>query len=237
MHCRIICDFDGTIALEDVTDILLERFALPEWRAIEDDWKQGRIGSRECMLRQVDLLRARPEELDECLDGVAIDPGFPGFVATAAKLGCELLVVSDGLDYAIRRVLGRHGLDQLPIMANRLELTGPDRWRLGFPHASDGCAKGSGTCKCRIATNGVGETSLRVLIGDGASDFCAATSVHMVLAKDKLLEHCRANGLPHLGFTGFAEVGRLLADLLRSPAGRMPAAAALTVPALEFESE
>lgn len=223
MQCRIICDFDGTIALEDVTDTLLERFALPEWRSIEDDWKAGRIGSRECMLRQVALLRARPDEVDRCLDQVAIDPGFPRFVTTAARLGCELLVVSDGLDYAIRRVLGRHGLDHLPILANRLELLGADRWRLGFPHASDGCAKGSGTCKCNIATGNGGEGRLRVLIGDGASDFCATTSVHMVFAKDRLLEHCRANALPHVGFTGFAEVGRLLADLLAAPAAMAPA--------------
>jgi 2,3-diketo-5-methylthio-1-phosphopentane phosphatase len=228
MQCRIICDFDGTIALEDVTDTLLERFALPEWRSIEDDWKAGRIGSRECMLRQVALLRAAPEQIDRCLDQVAIDPGFPRFVATAAKLGCELLVVSDGLDYAIRRVLGRFGLDHLPIMANRLELTGTDRWRLGFPHASDNCAKGSGTCKCAIATRNGGEARLRVLIGDGASDFCAATSVHMVFAKDRLLDHCRANALPHVGFTGFAEVGRLLADLVAKPTATM-------TPALELE--
>jgi 2-hydroxy-3-keto-5-methylthiopentenyl-1-phosphate phosphatase len=223
MQCRIICDFDGTIALEDVTDTLLERFALPEWQRIEDDWKAGRIGSRECMLRQVALLRATPGQIDQCLDEVAIDPGFPRFVATAAKLGCELLVVSDGLDYAIRRVLGRFGLDRLPILANRLELTGSDRWRLGFPHASDGCAKGSGTCKCNIATRNGGDARLRVLIGDGASDFCAATSVHMVFAKDRLLDHCRANALPHVGFTGFAEVGRLLADLLHTPAAMTPA--------------
>jgi 2,3-diketo-5-methylthio-1-phosphopentane phosphatase len=229
MQCRIICDFDGTIALEDVTDTLLERFALPEWRTIEDDWKAGRIGSRECMLRQVALLRASPDEIDRRLDHVAIDPGFPRFVATAARLGCELLVVSDGLDYAIRRVLGRHGLDHLPIMANRLELIGADRWRLGFPHASDGCAKGSGTCKCNIATGNGGDKRLRVLIGDGASDFCATNAVHMVFAKDRLLEHCRANALPHVGFTGFAEVGRLLADLLAAPAAAMS-------PALELHN-
>lgn len=215
MECRIICDFDGTIAVEDVTDTLLERFALPEWRQIEDKWKSGLIGSRECMLRQIDLLRVSPAQLDTCLDRIAIDPGFPSFVTLAHGLGCELLVVSDGLDYAIRRILARYRLDHLPIMANRLELMGEKRWRLAFPHASDGCAKGAGTCKCRIATAGEeAPPALRLLIGDGASDFCAATSVHMVLAKDKLLAHCRANSLPHVGFADFAEAGRLLGNLL-----------------------
>ena len=215
MTCRIICDFDGTIALEDVTDTLLDRFAPPQWQEIEAEWKSGKIGSRECMLRQVNLLRASPAELESCLDQVAIDPGFPAFVALAHDLGCQLLVVSDGLDYAIRRILDRHHLGHLPILANRLELTGETTWRLAFPHASDGCTKGSGTCKCRIAMAGEeAPPTLRILIGDGASDFCAATSVHMVFAKDKLLTHCEASGLPHMGFTNFAEAGRLLGDLL-----------------------
>ena len=30
----IICDFDGTISLIDVTDSLLEKFATPEWEDI-----------------------------------------------------------------------------------------------------------------------------------------------------------------------------------------------------------
>ena len=229
MSPRIICDFDGTIALDDVTDILLERFADPEWRTVETAWKSGEISSRECMLRQVHMLKAPIEDIDRCLDQVAIDPGFPAFVALARRKGVELLVVSDGLDYAIRRILGRFGLGDLPIYANRLEMIGADRYRLSFPPASDGCAKGSGTCKCRIATDG-DAPRLRILIGDGASDFCAATSVHVAFAKDKLLAHCRERNLPHVAFADFAQAAQLLRDLLR----REPAYIAHT---LELETE
>ena len=49
MDWRVFCDFDGTIALEDVTDSILERFALDGWQDIELQRKNGRIGSRECM--------------------------------------------------------------------------------------------------------------------------------------------------------------------------------------------
>lgn len=215
MTWRIICDFDGTIAVDDVTDILLERFALPQWRDIEADWLDGRIGSRECMLRQVELLRASPKELDACLDRVAIDSGFAAFVALADRLGCELRVVSDGLDYAINRILSRHRLGHLPVLANRLEQVGDAHWRLAFPHANEGCAKGSGTCKCRIATGeDRADLPLRLLIGDGASDYCATNAVHMVFAKDKLLAYCRANDLAHVAFADFTEAARLLEALV-----------------------
>jgi hypothetical protein len=54
---QLLIDFDGTIAPDDPTDHLFERFADPYWRILEDDWQSGRISSRECMQRQVDLLR------------------------------------------------------------------------------------------------------------------------------------------------------------------------------------
>ncbi len=49
MHWSILCDFDGTISLEDVIDALLEKYGQPGWQQLEDQWKSGKIGSRECM--------------------------------------------------------------------------------------------------------------------------------------------------------------------------------------------
>ena len=65
MNHHVFVDFDGTIAPVDTTDLLLERFADPAWHRIEEEWKAGRIGSRECLVRQIDLVRASPEELDD----------------------------------------------------------------------------------------------------------------------------------------------------------------------------
>jgi 2,3-diketo-5-methylthio-1-phosphopentane phosphatase len=217
MNWRILCDFDGTISREDVTDSVLERFALDGWEDIEDEWKAGSIGSRECMLRQVELIRASQADFDRHLDHVEIDPTFPAFVKQCRRAGVPLTVVSDGLDYSIRRVLGRHGLDDLPIMANHLDILGGGRYRLAFPYANEACVGASGTCKCKIAENKPGQRDLRLLIGDGTSDMCAASSVDMVFAKDKLLTHCRERGLPFVAFRDFAQVSRLLATLLDEP--------------------
>lgn len=216
MSFRILCDFDGTIALDDVTDRLLEHLAVPQWREVEARWLAGEIGSRECMALQVDMLRATRADIDRVVDAVPVDPHFPAFVARAEVLGAELLVVSDGLDYAIRRMLRRCGLEHLPIFANRLEFLEPGRCRLSFPHAEDACAKAAGTCKCRVASAGATRRP-RILIGDGASDFCAAGSVDLVFAKERLLEHCRARGLPHRPMADFSDAILLLSDLARQP--------------------
>src|SRR3569623_1650310 len=66
---RILCDFDGTISLEDVTDCLIGKFGRPGCADLEEQWESGRIGSRACLSGQVALLDATREEIDACLDG------------------------------------------------------------------------------------------------------------------------------------------------------------------------
>jgi 2-hydroxy-3-keto-5-methylthiopentenyl-1-phosphate phosphatase len=55
---------------------------------------------------------------------------------------------------------------------------------------------------------------MNILVGDGRSDFCLAERADLVLAKDSLLGHCRASGLPHIAFENFDEATRLLAGWL-----------------------
>ena len=171
VKCHVFVDFDGTIASLDTTDLLLERFAAREWRQIEEDWKAGLIGSRECLVRQIDLVRATPAELDNFIEDIEIDPAFAGFVDLCLEQGHEVTVVSDGLDRTVDAVLKRHELD-LPFYANRLEWRGADRWRLRFPHARSDCKALSGNCKCQF-TEGA-PLDLCMVVGDGRSDFCIA---------------------------------------------------------------
>lgn len=216
MKCQVLVDFDGTIATVDTTDLLLEQFADPRWHAVEDDWKAGRIGSRECMVRQIDLVRAVPADLEAFVASIEIDPDFAGFVGLCRERGHDVAVVSDGLDFTVGRVLRREGLD-LPYFANRLEWRGGDRWRLTFPHARDDCRALSGNCKCRFADAAAGQ--VRIMVGDGRSDFCVAGRVDLVLAKAALERHCRANDLPHFAFAGFADATRMLERWLDDAAG------------------
>ena len=207
MNCHVFVDFDGTIVPDDATNQLLDRFAPASWLEIEEEWQTGKIGSRECMERQIDLVRARPEELDAFLAAVRIDPDFSAFVGICKRNGARVTVVSDGLDRCVRPVLKAANLD-LPFFANRLEWLGEDRWRLAFPHAKEDCGALMGNCKCAVARGPA--STVRIMIGDGRSDFCIASTAHFVLAKSNLLEHCRTNELPHKAFKNFAEAGRII---------------------------
>jgi 2,3-diketo-5-methylthio-1-phosphopentane phosphatase len=218
----ILCDFDGTIALDDTTDTLLDRFGQPGWEQLESDWREGRIGSHDCMAGQVALLDMSRAELDAHLAERAIDPAFAAFVKAAHSSGLHIEVLSDGLDYAIRTILGRNSLDWLPVTANRLEPAGERAWRLAFPNASATCRVASGTCKCARASAAHGARKRVLMIGDGASDFCVAEAADFVFAKGKLIAHCRANEIPHAPIRGFADALALLPGLIEGKHATAP---------------
>ena len=214
---RVFCDFDGTIARLDTTDLVLRRMADPEWEAVEAEWEAGDITAAECMRRQVALIGGDDEVLDNLLDTVPLDPGFTTFARWCAREGVALSVVSDGVDRFISRILARHGLGHLPVTSNRLE-GAPGARALAQPYAVAGCTAGSGVCKC--AAVGLfdrlpGYVDPVVFVGDGRSDFCVASKADRVFARDKLVTHLAARGLPYTPFANFHEVTAVLREELR----------------------
>jgi 2-hydroxy-3-keto-5-methylthiopentenyl-1-phosphate phosphatase len=161
-------------------------------------------------------------ELDAHLAERAIDPAFAAFVKAAHGSGLHIEVVSDGLDYAIRTILGRNSLDWLPVTSNRLESAGERAWRLAFPNASATCRVASGTCKCARASAVRGARKRVLMIGDGASDFCVAEAADFVFAKGKLIAHCRAKEIPHAAIHGFADALALLPGLIEGKPAAVP---------------
>ena len=211
-----LVDFDGTIAPDDPTDRLLDRFAIPEWRALEAEWQAGRMTSRACMQRQAVMLRATPGELDTAIGAIRIDPGFYDFLGLCRRRSVGVTIVSDGFDRVVRAVLDRAGLS-IPFFANRLEWQGANRWRLSLPHARPRCRSGAANCKC---AHGALDAGTCIVVGDGRSDFCMAVRARFVIAKGTLAEFCRARGLAHASFRNFDDATRRLADWLDLNADR-----------------
>lgn len=221
---EIICDFDGTISLIDVTDSLLEKFATPEWKSIEKNWQDGVIGSRECLARQIPLLEMSQVELNRHLDEIEIDTDFLGFVAEVQQKDHQVVVVSDGLDYAIEYILNRYGLGYLEIKANQLVQHGERAWNIAFPHTYLSCEISSGNCKCAVAQQYQQDNTKFenfLLIGDGTSDFCVAGKVDFVFAKNALIQHCVRQQIPHYPMKNFSQARSLFSQKHPAFASRM----------------
>ena len=198
----IQCDFDGTISLQDVTDTLLQRHGMPGWEDLEEAWERGEIGSRECMSGQVALLDMSVAELREALEQVHVDPGFVRFVDHARQLGIGVQVVSDGLDYAIQVILAREGMGDLPIVANRLL---PAAAPLEAGNALVAAGLRQRQLQVRPARRAASRGQARAVRGRRQLGLLRLGKAEHVLAKAKLLDHCRANGIVHSAFVDFDE--------------------------------
>jgi 2,3-diketo-5-methylthio-1-phosphopentane phosphatase len=210
----VLVDFDGSVAPNDPTDRLLERFADPSWRDIEAAWQRGDISSRDCMTRQVALLRATPDALDEMVDTFRIDPGFPAFIDFCRRRGTEVKIISDGFDRVISAVLQRAKLS-VPFFANKLEWVGGNRWRLTLPHFQSSCRSMSANCKCSHTL--WSHTRAHIVVGDGRSDICMSTRADYVIAKGTLGSHHRERGQVYSPFVDFFDVTASLSAWLAKP--------------------
>ncbi|HEV7424735.1 MAG TPA: HAD-IB family phosphatase [Thermoanaerobaculia bacterium] len=199
-----IIDFDGTVAPTDTVDALLEKFAHPDWRRIEQEWVDGKINSQQCMAAQLALVSADELTLRSFLDHVMIDPSFPAFVRHVSAFA-DLAIVSDGIDYPIVHAMRKLGLS-VPVYANRME-SRPGGLGISFPFCSTSCTVKSGVCKCSVTeTVDAGRGLTMVLIGDGRSDQCLAHHAKFVFAKGSLIAYCRDQGIRYSPFESFADV-------------------------------
>lgn len=216
----VVCDFDGTITREDATDKLLEAHARAGWRIIEEQWRRGEIGSGECLSRQVELIDASAEEIDAVARSVAIDPGFTRFAAFCGERNVPLTIVSDGIDRMIGVILAAHGLYLIPRYANELVQTSDRSFKLAVPFAHPLCLASAANCKCDITGTLVDrrDGQLLIYVGDGQSDFCAASEVaDVIFAKSKLADFCQSNGIEYQPYQTFDDVRVGLERLLANP--------------------
>lgn len=213
----LFLDFDGTVSKIDVIDAILEEFADPSWLEIEQEWIDGRIGSRECLRRQFELVRATPLELDVFLAGFDLDEGTGSLLELCREKAIPVHIVSDGFTYYIDRMLRKRiddpaAIANVGVWANELIPIGKDRWRTNFPHLPAVCGDGCATCKPAMMNMNKPAGAPAVFIGDGLSDLFAAREAGVVFAKEKLADFCGRNDILYHHYANLQQIS----DSLRS---------------------
>jgi 2-hydroxy-3-keto-5-methylthiopentenyl-1-phosphate phosphatase len=219
----LFLDFDGTISSRDAIDAILEAFADEEWLKIEDDWRQGRIGSRECLAAQVQLVRARAEEINELLSSIEVDEGFNALLETCERNRVATHIISDGFDYCIKLILANAAendrelarrLARMRICASHLEIKN-GRWQTAFPFFARACVHGCATCKPAVIEMLNPNAAPVVFVGDGLSDRYAARAADVVFAKKSLAAYCAAQAIEFIAYENLRDVAREFEELLR----------------------
>lgn len=224
----MLVDYDGTIALTDVSDtIMVENVGASGevWEAWTAEWEAGLTGSRQMMERELSLLTVEPRVLVEIAERQPHDPTFAPFVRAALAVGVPVEVVSDGYGFFIGPALERLGVPPIPIITART-VFGQGPPSIEFPNGHPDCFV-CGTCKRnRVLAHRAAGRSV-VFVGDGESDRYAAAHADLVFAKRSLVGICVQNGWPFRRWTEFAEIEAWLRTTLRAREADAPAPPAL----------
>jgi 2-hydroxy-3-keto-5-methylthiopentenyl-1-phosphate phosphatase len=211
-----LVDYDGTIALTDVSDTITAAL-LPEAleRELAEAYETGRIGSREIMRREMDLLPADRERILDIVAAQAHDLTFPSFVRTAHAAGIPVEIVSDGFGFFIEPAMRRLGIADLVTVVTAATTFDGGRPSISFPNGHATCFV-CGTCKRNrvLAHQDAGRSV--VFIGDGESDRYAAGYSDHVFAKRSLVDICRGLGLPYTTWDRFVEIEAWLTRAMAS---------------------
>ena len=215
---KIFSDFDGTVTLYDTWIEMGERFIKnkEKWAEVIKNFEEQKIGARECFLAECALIEDfDKEEFDRIIDSQRLDPMFLQFVDFCSVRNLPLMILSEGMDYYIARILGNNGLD-IPFYANKLVFS-EDSHSIGleFPNADSDCMK-CGTSKRNILMNNTADDEISVFIGDGFSDACAVNYADIVFAKKSLASYCWKNNITYHEYQTFGDIKKKLERILES---------------------
>ena len=197
----IYSDFDGTITKKDTVKDFLEEFGDKSRLVYKNLWVNGKISSLENTKLQISSVKNVSEKaLDKFLAQIELSDGFLEFYEYLVSNGIKLVILSNGFDMFIKRVLERHGIEDVEIFANRLTYQN-EMFSIDFPFYDPRCELNTGVCKC----SKIQEENF-CYIGDGITDFCVAKKARKLYATKRLRELCEKFSIPHTPFENFYEV-------------------------------
>lgn len=199
----IFCDFDGTVAKQDVGDLLIENFGAPGCRELEAKYIKQEISARDCLIYYYETMQATTEEIIQYIDeNVELDETFLAFYKYCRRNEYPIYILSGGMDFYIEFVLDKYKID-LPYYANKY--LDKEEVITEYPYFNEQCGM-CGHCKRNSLKRLKDEGDYTVYVGDGYTDRCVSEAVDLLFAKDKLAEYCQQNNIDYVAYNSFAEV-------------------------------
>ncbi len=200
----IQCDFDGTVTTNNLSVLLRERFASYGWQEIESDYVSGRLTVEQSNRQQYALIKESRKTLTEfVLKNIKVRPGFLQFVDHCLATGIRFTIVSSSPAFFIEAVLSNIGTPDLELHCAQASFR------------ENGIAVNYLDPEGNIIEEGFKKRYLTwlknqdrpvIYIGDGLSDFDAASAAHYVFALDHLHRLLSANSVSHYIFSDFNDI-------------------------------
>lgn len=215
---RVFCDFDGTIASDDVGNRLFSTFAGEKAVEIVQRYLNDEINAREFLLQECAAIDSiTPGELAKFVDQFEIDPHVPNFVQFCSAHEIPITILSDGLDFYVERILKKYKLAHVTWFANHAKFVRRgNAMKLvpSFPYRDAECDR-CGNCKRNHVLTMSGDDDIIVYVGDGISDRCPVRYADIVFAKHTLIPYCQEQNITYHEFRHFGDVQSRLEKVIQ----------------------
>ncbi|KTB48559.1 2-hydroxy-3-keto-5-methylthiopentenyl-1-phosphate phosphatase [Dehalogenimonas alkenigignens] len=198
------CDFDGTLTEEDVSFLILDRYAEGDWRAILKEYQSGTISVGAFNNRAFSMVKQEKKTLETLVCNEAkLRPGLIELVEYCRLNQIEMVIVSNGLDFYIRALLEKSRLNHIRVIAATTAFT---------PSGLDSHYIGSDGGELMVAfkehyTEKFIERGFRVFYaGNGPSDIPASKLAVHTFATDSLLDYYIQHGARHTPFKDLRDI-------------------------------
>ena len=198
------CDFDGTLTEADVSFLILERFAEGDWRAVLRDYQEGKIPVGDFNNRAFAMVKKDRATLEQLVrDEARLRPGLQALVDYCRTQDIDMTVVSNGLDFYIKALLGHNGFGHIKIAAARTMFTSQGLDARYYGHDGQELIT---EFKASYTKKFIDEGYRVLYAGNGPSDIPASLLSSHTFATESLLEYYRRENLPHTPFTDLNDI-------------------------------
>ena len=207
-----LTDFDDTAAVQNVAELLLNRFGDPTWTEVRQQFRDGAMNLKEYQEITFRNIRADRSAMQHYVrERATLRPYFSNLHDFCRRNDIPLAVVSQGLDFYISALLERDGFGDVPIYAVD---TSFDQGRISYHynHAYPGM-ESQGNSKALVVERYQQQGYFVVFAGDGASDREASRQADMVFAHRTLANYCDEEGIEYRPFQDFRGILLALREL------------------------
>jgi 2,3-diketo-5-methylthio-1-phosphopentane phosphatase len=212
---NIFIDFDGTITANDVGYEMFKLFTRGATEPLVQAYRNRQINSLECLSQECNLwnqVAPSSRAVYAYLDSQPLSPGLDTFLEILRKNDLSPVILSEGFNFYVDRVLDRGHLGHLKRITN-LASFHHGRLSPAFPYYGLGCQECS-NCKGNHIKAIRPAESCALYIGDGHSDLHASKAADLIFAKSHLKSLLENDGRQFIEYQDFHDVAREFQDLL-----------------------
>ena len=204
-HPAVLTDFDDTAAVQNVAEMLLNKFGDPGWKDVRQRFRDGHINLKEYQEITFRNIRADRATMRAYVKEHAnLRPFFRELWGFCQANDIPMAVVSQGLDFYITALLDREGLSRVPVYAVNTEFRHGEI-SYHYNHTYPG-KESQGNSKGFVVESFQERGCYVFFAGDGHSDEEAARKADMTFAHRTLAKFCDDEGILYQPFEDFREI-------------------------------